>query len=128
VLECGSSLTQLNNEEQKMLALIRQTVSCIFDSKRQSLIAAFPPKATHLTKNQILESTKQMLLDNTMTLDEGLQLVGELVSAVTYYQSPVITNLQEIKDLEKETMDHIQGKLNLALDAIQVKQGFVTKQ
>jgi hypothetical protein len=128
VSEKASTLDQLNSEEQRILTLVRHTVKNIFDSKRQSLIDGLPFNDQSFTKHQILESTKQMLLNDELTHHEGLQLVGDLVSAITYFQSPTIESLQEVKDLETETMSHIREKLNRALEAIQVQQGFVTKQ
>jgi hypothetical protein len=65
-------------------------------------------------------TTKKMLTNNTMTLDEGMQLVGELVSAVTYLHNTDIKSIEEIKKLGDETMKHLQMNLNLALEAIQV--------
>jgi len=59
---------------------------------------------------------------------EGLQLIGELVSTVTYLRSPSVQNYEHVKEIESITLNHIKGKLNLALDAIQAEQGLVTKQ
>jgi hypothetical protein len=127
----SSSVGFLDLEEKAILDKVTLTIRSIFEKRRQELISQTPPEAlitAALTKEKVLASIKQMLFSQSMTPDEGLALIGELVSTVTYIRSPTVENSDQVQQIEAKTLEHIKGKLSLALEAIQVQQGFVTKQ
>lgn len=122
------SLDQLILEEQTMMSLVMQAIHPFFESKRQILLSQLPTADAKLFKEKTLQQTKQMISNKNMTPDEGLSLAGELLSIATYLRGSSVQNLAQVKEIETKTLNHIKDKLNLALEAIQVEQGFLTKQ
>lgn len=122
-----TTLQQVNDLEKLLVSQFENYLKPTLRTKQQFFEDQLTIVQKGFSKEQLSTQAKKMLSNKIMTLDEGINFIGDLVGTITYTCKENIESQEQAKQLESQILDHIKGKLDLALSTIQIEQDLVTK-
>ncbi|MCE3231263.1 MAG: hypothetical protein K0R52_1191 [Alphaproteobacteria bacterium] len=125
--QSSNSFETLEGKERKVIAFLRKVIDPLFEERRKQLQQQLPAQVIKPRTERLYDQIGDILTQQEITPAEGLFVVGELLSLVTLLHAPNVKAQSQLKEIEKNTLVYMTGKLELALDMIRIQQGFVRK-